>query len=71
VDGRHLRRIDLHGSQIKSGLGDLFGQCEQRFGNRHHRANYSHLAVGSPATRDRIRGGAQYVKRPPSYHRRP
>jgi hypothetical protein len=71
VDGRHLLRVDLPGCQIKSGLGDLFGPCEQRLGRRHRRANHSHLAVGSPATRDRIRGGAQYVKRPPSYHRGP
>jgi hypothetical protein len=74
VDGRHLRRdhwIDMPGSQIKTALGDLFGQGEQRLGNGHPHANHRHLAVDSPATRDRIRGRAQYVKRPPSYHRGP
>jgi hypothetical protein len=67
VDRRHLRRdlrIDVLGSQIKGDLGD-------------RRADHSHLAVGSPATRDWIRGFAIVSAVPftvlaaSSYHRGP
>jgi hypothetical protein len=51
-------RIDVLGSQIKKGLSDLFGQCEQRLGIRHRCANHHHLELGSPAMRDRNRGFA-------------
>jgi hypothetical protein len=57
VDRRHLRRdhrVDVHGRQIKSGRGDLFGQCPQCLWNRNRRTNHGQLALDSPAMRNRI-----------------
>ena len=52
VDRSHLRRdhrADLHDKQIKGDVGDFFGQCEQRLGNRHRRANHSQLELRPPS----------------------
>jgi hypothetical protein len=52
VDRIHLRRdhrADVHDKQIKGDVRDLFGQCEQRLGNRHRRANLSQLELRPPS----------------------
>jgi hypothetical protein len=68
VDRRHLRRnhrIDVHGSQIKSGRSALFGQRAQRLGNRHRSANHGYLALDAGATSDRTRRVAIVFTAPP------